>query len=258
MSDGKTHFKIISTGWRNWPWIQRTLESVASQEYDDYEYCIVDDASGDSRISGYIQAMCERHNWRFILQPEHRGGLFNQVAGIRLMEPAPEDVIVFLDSDGDYFPHVHVLDRLDKAYADGSKLVYTQNRHEPRSPTTVPSRAYPREVIEQGSYRRYALQGHGYAWNHLRSFKADLFLQMTDEDWQDDNGQWFQTCTDTAMMFPALELANGKVKFLDEVLYVYRPDHELSDWRRFGKEIDRNNGIILNRPRKIARGNLIP
>lgn len=206
-----THFCIVCTGWNNWPWIRDTVASIDMQEHRDFDVCITDDASHDDRLTRYIPETCHERGWRWILQSENRGTLYNQVAAIRAMEPGPEDVIVFLDPDGDRFAHPQVLTRLAEAYADGTRVAYSKYECDPPSATSTQSVPHPPEVIANNSYRAHTL-AHGMCWNHLRSFRADVFLAIDEAQFKDDAGEWFRTSADTALMTPCLELAGTRVK----------------------------------------------
>lgn len=245
-----THFKIVCTGWKNWPWVKQTVESIEGQTHSDYDVCLSDDCSDIQELSEYLLHKADENHWHCILREDHYGTLYNQVHAIRSMDPDPEDVIVFLDPDGDRFAHPNVLNRLEYAYSDGSRVVWSQYECDPPSPTSTPSCFYPRDVVRRGNYREFTLKGGGHTWNHLRTFKADMFLQMDESDFKDDDGNWFMSSPDSALMFPAIELARGRIKFFDEVLLTYRPDHELSDWKKQPKQIDRDHGIILRRSPK--------
>ena len=242
-------FAVISTGWKSWPWIQASLLSIAAQTYPDVDVCVVDDDSGDPQLGEFITDYCMEHGWEFMLRSRHYGALHNQVDAIRHLAPAPDDVIVFVDCDGDTLKHPRVLERVADHYADGTKLIYFQYDSHPFSPTCSPSRPYPPEVVTAGSYREYA-RTHGFAHNHLRTFRAELFYAMDESDFRDDQGAWLQTAADAALMFPALELARGSVKFVDEVMLTYHSSNPLSDWRRDPRQIDADHTTILGRQRK--------
>lgn len=244
-----THFKIVCTGWKNWPWIQDTLKSIEEQEHTDYDVCVIDDCSEDPNLTDYIPAFCKMRGWKWRLNEDHRRATRNQVEAIRMMDPDPEDVIIWLDPDGDKFAHPRVLNRLEEEYADGTRLLYSMYRPYPDSPGSTQSRPYPPKIIRRNAYRAHDRE-FGIFWNHLRTMKADLVLQMDDSDFQTDDGVWFPTSCDSAFMYPGLELARGKVKFLPEVLVDYRADHDLSDWKRYPDEIDRIHHVILTRPPK--------
>lgn len=239
-------FLIITSQWRGWPWIRQTVESIEAQTYPNYDVCLVDDASGIPELTAYIEEKCDEHRWNRILRERQQKMLRNQVDAIRLMDPQPEDVIVFLDGDGDRFAHPGVLDRLVEAYADGSLVVYSNYQPEPASPGSIQSRPHPPEVIAANSYRKFT-RTHGHHWNHLRTISARTFLAMDDSDFKDDRGRWFPSAPDSAIMFPALELAGGRVKHLPEILLIYRADHELSDWKQQPRQIDADHDVILRR-----------
>lgn len=243
------HFKIISCGWCAGPWIRGCVESIESQQYTDYDVCIIDDASGDAELSAFITQKCEERGWKYILRDERMGAARNQWDGVHLMVPDQDDVVIFLDSD-DQFAHRFVLDRLVEAYADGTKLTYGSYEPVPPSSTCNPAVACPLEVIVAGDYRHYGLHGYGIFWNHLRTVKYELFSQLTEVDFKDQYGQWLKSAVDSAVMFPCLELSRGAFKFLPETLVLYNSENPLSDWRLQPNQCDQDHVWILTRPRK--------
>lgn len=243
-----THFKIICTGWNAGPWVDGCLGSISRQTYTNYDVCVVDDGSDDGKIADQIFNWCAVNGWNCMLRKERHGALRNQVEGIRMMDPDPGDVIVFLDLD-DQFADVDVLSRLDRHYQDGSLVVYTQYQSVPHSPTCAPSKPYPRQVVRTGGYRHYA-RFNGFCHNHLRSFKAKLFLALAEEDFRDRNGGWFRSAADTVLMVPCMELAYERVKFVNDVMLNYNSANPLSDWRTQPRQCDDDNDWVLSRPRK--------
>lgn len=244
-------FAIVCSGWKCWPAIRRTLTSIDAQTWDNYTVCVTDDASDEPELRDWIRSYCDERGWHYILRTERVGAVHNQLDAIAAMAPAPEDVIVWVDPDGDRLKHDGVLERVAAHYADGSKLIYFQYDTDPYSPTCSPSRAYPPDVIRGNTYREFG-RTRGIPWNHLRTMRAELFYEMEDSDFKDDEGNWFMAGTDSAFMFPALELARGSVKFVDEVMLVYKSDNELADWRRQPRNVDRAHDIILGRPPKCS------
>jgi hypothetical protein len=51
--------------------------------------------------------------------------------------------------------------------------------------------------------------------SHLRSFKANLFLKIAEKDMKDDEGQWLRSTYDEVICLPILEMACGKVEYVD-------------------------------------------
>lgn len=247
---GAGTFQVVSCGRNQTPWLKRCFEYIRHQTDRDFNVCVVDDASDDGQAPKIVQDYCEREGWQFILQKTRRGAMFNQVAAIETLDPAPDDVIVIVDSD-DRLAHNEVFSRLRHYYEGNVDMTYGSYASEPYSPTCSPARAYPPEVIRKGTYRQYALTGGGLLVNHLRTFKFRLFDQLDYSDFRFPDGEWFQACCDTAIMIPCLELSRGRHRFIEEVLYVYNSENPSSDWRTQPREVDRVHAYILHElPRK--------
>jgi glycosyltransferase involved in cell wall biosynthesis len=243
-------FKIITATRNAEPWIERCLSSIRDQIYPDFDVFVVVDPSEDrtAEIAGKI---CEQQGWGFRANAERLHALHNQVDGIRAMDGGdPMDVIVFVDGD-DYLPHGRVLDRLATHYRDDTMMTYGSYRSEPFSPTCAPATAFPPDVIARGTFRRFVAQGGGIRFNHLRTFRYALFNQLDESDFLDDNGEWFTTVPDSALMIPCLELARGKIKVLSEELLVYNSENAQSEWRVQPRVIDAHNDCILRKPPKV-------
>ena len=63
-----------------------------------------------------------------------------------------------------------------------------------------------------------------YAWpwssSHLRTFKSTLLEKISDENFKDTKGNWFERGYDQALMLPLLSVSNSR-KFVNEVCYLY-------------------------------------
>lgn len=241
-------FKIITAVWNAGRFFDRYVESIASQDYPNYDVFIVDDASTDGTAQKVEQA-CEQHGWQYRINDINRGALFNQVSAIRSSDCKPEDVLVFVDGD-DRLAHDRVLERLEHYYSDGTLLTYGQYRPDPPSRTCSLAGPYPQHIWDSRDFRGSSARGEGIWWNHLRTFKYEVFQHLTDDDFLDANGDWYKTATDAVLMYPCIELAWPHVKFIDEVLYIYTSDNNISDWRRWPRQCDRDHEHVLSKPPK--------
>jgi glycosyltransferase involved in cell wall biosynthesis len=242
------NFKIIVAAYKCPNLIEACLKSIVNQDYENYNVCIVDDDSEAGEQWDIISRYSKEYGWASARMTDRMGAMHNQTFAIKKICKDPEDVIVFLDGD-DKFSNSEVLSYINTIYEANNKveLTYGSYRPVPTSSTCPTPRAYPRDVILNRSYRKFASNGGGIYFNHLRTFKYKLFLQMNPEiDFKDQNGNWFMTCTDTAMMMPALELADQHV-FVDKILYDYTSNNPISDWRVSSRLIDSNHDYILNR-----------
>jgi hypothetical protein len=57
--------------------------------------------------------------------------------------------------------------------------------------------------------------------SHLRSFKVSLYNQIKEEDLKDQFGSWFTSTYDEVILLPILEMACGRIAFVDEYFYLY-------------------------------------
>lgn len=246
-------FKIVSVGWQCEQFIQRTLDSIAKQSNTDWECAIIYDKSPD-KGADIIRKWCRKDQKRrhFHINNEQLFAVRNQWEAIHnILKPDSDDVIVFLDLDGDQLAHEHVLDRLVEHYADGALLTYGNYRPVPDPGTHIGATQWPADVVANNSYRQHT-SFHGPCFNHLRTVKAGVFYAIPLDQFKWENGNWYKGATDYVTMIPALELANGRYKFIEEVLVDYNHDNPLADNKVTYDErttsLDATSGVLSRPP----------
>jgi glycosyltransferase involved in cell wall biosynthesis len=239
-------FQIIVASYNSMDWLPKTLQSIADQNHENFNVCVVDDASTDTNQWPFIKSFCEEHGWMSILHKKNTGALYSQVEAIRTLDPDDDDIIVWVDGD-DWLINRNVLKKLEGIYKSGNYLMtYGSYASEPYSRTCPQPSQYPREVVLSNSYRKAAYT-HGILFNHLRTVKYSLFKHLDESDFTWPDGSWFRCAGDTAVMIACLELAGGRYKYIDVPLYVYNTVNPVSDWRRCSDEIDRTHSYILKK-----------
>ena len=229
-----TRFNIISTGWQCANWLGQTLQSVQRQTHEDWQMMIVYDPSDDDgaqRIREWCQWREDHwdHRWHYRINTERLFAPRNQFEAIRLLNPDDEDVIVFLDLDGDMLAHPDVLAHLAEEYADGTLVTYGNYRPIPDEGLCPAAKPYPPEVIASLSYRAYIRGGRECCFNHPRCMKARVAKAIGKEQFQWPDGRWYEGPADYLFMVPALELAGGRHKCLTEVLTLYNNANVYAD-----------------------------
>jgi glycosyltransferase involved in cell wall biosynthesis len=246
-------FRIVSCGWNCAPFLEWTLQSVEEQSIADWEIFIIDDASDDPLQAQKIRDWCKPRTfagdkrWRFRINDLNLGTPRNQYYGILLMNPAPEDIIVFLDLDGDRLAHPDVLKNLLEYYSDGTLVTYGSYRPVPDLGTSTPARAFPPDVVRDRTYRQAILGGYT-GFNHLRTMKGKIFHAIPESNFQWPDGAWYKHGTDYAFMAAALELANGRYKCIEEVLLIYNHANPNADYLTKGQDSHRCVVDYLHRP----------
>lgn len=209
-------------------WIERTMQSVADQDFPDVQVLVIDDASTDE-APGIIESFCkERPGWLMMFNRVNRRAGWNLHYGIRDMNPRPDEVVFILDGD-DFLPHPGVLSRIAEVYEDPTAwFVYAKYESWPHNTGQTQSRPYPEEWLADAPNGRLRLEEN--LANHPLTFRAFLAYALSEAEMTDDRGRWFRAGYDRCMFIPMLELASqGHVRFVDEVLYCYNAVNPLSD-----------------------------
>ena len=99
-------YSIITINYNNADGLRRTIESVVSQTYADYEYLIIDGGSTD----GSVNAIKEYEDKISYWVSEKDGGIYNAMnKGVKV---AHGEYLIFMDS-GDVFYNDRVLENIE-------------------------------------------------------------------------------------------------------------------------------------------------
>jgi hypothetical protein len=223
-------FCIVSSGWQCAEWLEQTLASVEAQSYHDWRIQIVYDPSTDDgaeRIRRWCDARDAR--WGYRINTTHLWAPRNQYEAIQTLAPADEDVVVFLDLDGDMLAHPDVLAHLLGYYADETLVTYGNYRPIPDLGLCPPAEPFPPEVIAAGSYRAHIASGRACCFNHTRTMKGKVAKAISPDGFCWPDGTWYEGPADYLFMIPALELAGPRHKCLTEVVCLYNNANPYAD-----------------------------
>ena len=118
----KIRFSIVTVTFNAAPVLQRTLDSVFAQSYDEVEHLIIDGASKDATlqtVATYKQQSEEgqgRHRVTLVSEPDH--GLYDAMN--KALRMATGDYLVFLNA-GDVLPSAHTLKAVADTYAEAKE-----------------------------------------------------------------------------------------------------------------------------------------
>jgi len=216
-------FVIVIPSYNNARYFEKNLDSVLSQNYNNFRVIYIDDASTDftgSLVEAYLEKHDTHHRVTLIKNTKRTKALANKYKGIWLCNP--EEIIVGVDGD-DWLFDENVLSYLNEIYQDPNVwLTYGQFVYSPSGNSGWASEV-KKEIIEQNAFRQ-----HNWQTTHLHSFYAALFHKIKKEDlyYGDD---FFEMAEDLARMFPMLEMAGFHSKFIPKVLYVYNFGTPLND-----------------------------
>lgn len=219
-------FKVVVPSFNSVDYLPKTLASIESQSDKDYQVCIIDDASTFPRQRDIIREFCQRNQWKMRFHEKNHGALYGLVHAIEDLQCDDDDVIVVIDGD-DWLAHSDVFAHLRQVYNDNDVYI-TWGQCEVFPPGKTPvkyAQPVPERVINQKLYREIP-----FVFWHLGTFKYYLWRHIKDEDLRDENGEYFLLMKDKATLYPMLEMAGPKIRFVKETLYIYNIANPLNDF----------------------------
>jgi len=239
-------FKIIVPSFNSLDYLARTLHSIEMQSDRQYDVCVIDDGSSIKAQRELITEFCGRNGWKFLFNKKNQGALYGLVNAIPLLDCVDDDVIVVIDGD-DWLAHAEVFSTLRKTYTENDVyLTWGQCEIYPGGKTPVNyAQPIPDLVIRQNLFRDIP-----FVFWHPGTFKYFLWRHIKDSDLRDTNGEYFMLMKDKATLYPMLEMAREKIKFIKDTLYIYNLENPLNDYTNtLPEEHIRVDELIRKRPR---------
>lgn len=250
---------VISPFWNCAQYIERCIESVATQDYENYKHILIDDCSTDNTYEvaqNYIAKLPDSIRQKYILikNKENKGAVRNQVETIRSLTN-PNAIIMLLDgddslvNDNTIFNHYNTVFDSTVEFSYGSCWSMVDN-------IPLISQPYPEAVKKSKSYRQ-----HHFNWilpyTHLRTFRQHLITQCVDQMFQDAEGNWFKAGGDGSLFYALIESADpNKVKCFQDIVYNYNDINPLNDYKINGEEQNRTAKEIISK-KHIAKYSVI-
>jgi glycosyltransferase involved in cell wall biosynthesis len=248
----KPYFLVVIPSYNALPWLERCLESVATQAYDDFSVILIDDASTDPAHTKLCYDWCAAARGRHLIaNPTNRKMPYNLWFALQVVRPNDDDVILLVDGD-DWLPHSYVLQTLADYFKDPELwLTYGSYTRYP-DPTFMPNPAkpYPEEAVTKRAFRGWG----NNLYNHPLAFRGHLWKRVEEWELKHDDGNWFQAAYDHAIMMPMLDLAAGppvRFKCLPEVLYTYNEGNPGSECRISAEVGNAVHAAVNARPPRV-------
>ena len=234
---GYGKLKIVVTNYDSDYGIRRCLKSIKNQKYKYYDVVVVDDCSKDTTQWKFIQKFCKKNSWKCLRTSRNVGSLYCYVLGINAHRCKLNDVIVMIDGD-DWLIRNDAFKIVRNSYRSDSELCLTFGNYMnfvsdlrkyqlPGNTELINNNIpYLDKIIMERSYRK-----EPWFYFPMRTFKYFIWQQLDqsrliDKDGigQQDKkgkGKMYRIATDRILMYPLLEIANGRIKFIQEFIYAY-------------------------------------
>ena len=214
------HFSIVVPSYNCEEWVEKCIQSILSQDYQNYNVFYIDDNSKDStkgKVSLFKDARIKTYYNSY-----NKGKMQNIVEVSRDLQP--DTIIVILDGD-DWFYDNTVLSHLDSVYSDenvwmtnGSYII------EPSNQVVSPEFSH--------DYWDGTIRHKSWQFSHLGTFRKKLFDKVKIKDFMDKQGRYWATTSDQAIMWPLAEMSGPKHhRSINKVLYTYNRLNPMSDDR---------------------------
>lgn len=217
-------FCIVIVGGPVEKYIDRCLHSVVAQDVSDWKACVVLDPTGDATIER-AEKYTTDSRIKVLSNSMQLYAVPNIIQSILQMGPKDDDVIVTLDAD-DWFSGPDTLSIVKKYYDADPNLLLTYGSwvSYPNYDAITNCKPYSQEDFDKG------VRKVDWRATHLRTFKYKVWKYVQDQDLRNEQGEYFKSGWDLAIMWPMLEMAGlSRTKFLSEKLYIYNQETPFND-----------------------------
>lgn len=213
--------------------IERCLESIIRQNKKfDFGIAVTDDLSTDNSLE-LIKPLLKESNVDYILTQTtgRKYSARNLYNAVHLLVSNPESVIIEVDGD-DFLNSTQVLSFIDPHYKNGYLKTFGNF-------VTYPVKWD--EMEENTKHHNINTpwhQGKCSSWLPLRTYKKHIFDKIEIDYFLDRRDKtWLKVADDASINPRMIELVDGKIKYIEEPLYIYDTsgeEHDIGDeWSPF-------------------------
>lgn len=214
--------------------------SVASQDYDQYCHILIDDASTDNTLAVWQKTIDELDNQlqsKFVALANHQsvGAVCNQITTARQHITDQQAIVVLLDGDDCLTNDPNIFHHINTLYDQGARFTYGSCWSQADQIPLI-AQPYPPHVHQAKSYRQHRFNW-GIPYTHLRTFERSLLEQVTDQQFQHQDGSWYRAGGDVAVFYNLIEKAQAnEIVAVPDILCYYNDLNPLNDYKVHSQE----------------------
>lgn len=236
-------FVFVVASFNNRWYVKKNIDSILRQNYQNYRVIYIDDASTDDtleQVQSIIKHHPKGHKFTVIQNEITIGAMANHYHAIHRCKN--EEIVFILDGD-DWLSSAESLNILNRYYKDpGVWMTWGSYIEASNKKKGYFSRPLSIRDLKEENFRNIPWQ-----FSHARTFYAWLFKRIKKEDLQ-INGKFFPIACDLAEIYPMLEMAREKARYVSDTVYVYNNLNPLGDHKKSDEEKIKIIKIILNKP----------
>lgn len=224
-------------------YIAKCIESVTTQNYDNYHMIVIDDNSSDNSYNVALDWATDKVT--IISNKQNRGAIFNQLTAIQNY-CEHNDIVMLLDGDDSLVNNNEIFNYFNNIYSNNETEFTYGSCWSMVDNIPLIAQHYPLEVKQNKTYR-----SHKFNWNipytHLRTFKAYLLDGIEESKFQNERGEWLKAGGDVAMFYNVIEKADpNKIKAISDIIVNYNDMNPLNDYKVNATEQTKNANHIMN------------
>jgi glycosyltransferase involved in cell wall biosynthesis len=225
-------------------YIIKCIESVMSQDYDNWKMYVINDASTDGLYDVEYESNIDFDDRVIFMEnSQNVGAVRNQVATIRSLNH--DDIVILLDGDDALVNDPHIFDKYNNMFHDGVQFAYGSCWSMADNIPLI-AQEYPPEVKANKCYRQYKFNW-GMPYPHLRVFRQHLIRQIPDSNFKDADGNWYKAGGDNSVFYGLIEQAEpSKIKAVSDIVYIYNDKNPLNDYKVNAEEQNKNMEFIVH------------
>lgn len=240
---------VISPFYNCQAYIKNCIDSVISQDYENYKHILIDDCSTDETVEIILKYLDNlpsnlRDKIELRINTENRGAVRNQIETIREIED-DNTIVMLLDGDDNLINDNTLFSFYNSVYDDGAEFTYG-SCWSLADKIPLISQPYPSTVKKEKSYRAYKFNWI-LPYTHFRTFLKKLINDLPDSKFKDLNGHWYKAGGDGSVFYSLIESADPeKVVCIQDVVYNYNDLNPLNDYKINNEEQNKNAKEISN------------
>lgn len=266
-------FHIIVAAYNMSSLVEKSIESIKNQTFENFSCLVIDDCSEDNTASCINNAIGDDSRFKIVVNTERKYKVRNVYEGIKMLGADKQDVVVIVDGDdmlanpgvlelvfefyqkhdcwmtyGSYQNHIGVKSDICQPY---HPAVIKNNSYRKKKWFAAHLRTYKFWLLEKIDKSAFSLTAKEYRWavNHaLLTCKLRAWYNWRNVlrgELLDPSGEFIRRLEDKAFTFPLLEMAGEKAMLIEDVLYVYNTSNLDSSPSMYGRHDKKWPGRLI-------------
>ena len=238
----ENNFIIVVPFYNVEKWITYCVRSVKAQKYTNYKCYLIDDISTDETPEIIKKEIANNDKFELIQNTEKKYALKNIHDTLESANLDEQSIVVILDGD-DWLSSPDVLQKLNNTYnEENCWMTFGSYVEYPNNVRGKFAKNIPDNIINDSLYRQSEWMS-----SHLRTFRYGLWEKIDKKDFLfSRSAKYYKAAWDLAFVFPMLEMAGSRAKYVSDILYVYNRSNPLNEDKI-------NHGIQLSEEQEIRK-----